>query len=129
MSDEPRHLEVDHTEPDEWHTHTPDEGPPQEEHTSRVNAGILFLVFCVMTVSLTVTVVALIFYFSQHTTALKTELHETTDWRTDISIPYRESARQALTGYAWEDEDNEVVRVPLDLAIDRVIERYSEGQE
>lgn len=128
MSDDPKHLDLEHHEPDEWHSHTPEEGPPQEEHASRVNAGILFLVFCVMTVGLTVTVVALIFYFSQHTTALKAELHETVDWRVDISIPYRESARQTLTGYAWEDEDNEVVRVPLDLAIDRIVERYSEGQ-
>jgi hypothetical protein len=121
------HADRDHSmeTDDEWHDHT-GEAAPQEVHgeTSPMFIAALGVVgFGVLIVS----IVLITIYFNQVVRAEQVQKIE----RADMARDYNE--RRAywdaeLSSYGWIDQENGVVRIPLDRAIESVVEEYTQGQ-
>jgi hypothetical protein len=113
-----------HETVDAWHHHTSDEGMPQKEHAPRVNTLVLTFVFVAIVTVISATIGASILYFTRHVTELRQQQIETTVLAADANA-YREQSEQALKEFGWADAEKGVVRLPLDIARQRVIARYS----
>lgn len=127
MSDHKQYLEHEHEHPDSWHRHTSDEGAPQVEHAATINLVSLTVIFVFMSVFLVVTVAGLIVYFDRHTTSVRQQEVEHTILAEQESLPYRTQSLDALGGYAWSDPKAGKVNIPVERAMDRVVEMYAEG--
>jgi len=123
MSDEPKYLEVQHEEPEPWHRHSVAEGAPQEEHLAHVSIPALAVAWFVLTGFLVVAIAFVIIYFHGHIYAKQRD-NENTEWHTEIALPYREQALRSLDTIAWESESEGAARVPVSLAMDRIVEQY-----
>lgn len=123
MAHETQYLPHQPQHTDEWHTHTPDEGLPQVEHGAKANPAVLIIVTLgfVMAVALTVLLTAL--YFGSYMTAQKRAKAETTILSEDYRA-YRAQSEAALSGYGWADPAAGTVRVPINRAIDTVVNQY-----
>ena len=120
------HQETPHPEQhlDEWHQHTAAEGVPQQEHAAHVNIGALIVVFVAMVVTVLVLVIALtMFYNSTKAQMAAVRLENTAGWSDDY-IPYKNAAFEQIGGYHADDPEAGTVRIPVDRAIDQVINQY-----
>ncbi|MCB9845687.1 MAG: hypothetical protein H6811_06855 [Phycisphaeraceae bacterium] len=125
MSHEEAHyMSVEHEEPDQWHRHSVEEGPPQAEHGSRANVAILAGAFVVITLFVVVTAAATAVYFKKHITELRNERRETTIEAVG-QIEYRNASIADLDQYAWEDAQSGTVRIPIEQAMQKVAGRYA----
>ncbi len=121
------HQETPHPEQhlDEWHQHGPEEGVPQVEHAAHVNIGALIITFVLMVAIVLVLVIALtIFYRSTSAQLAAVRLENTVGW-SDEYTPYRDAAVEQISGYHADDPDSGTVRIPVDRAIDQVIDQYA----
>lgn len=126
MAHGPEHLPHDHEEPDSWHRHTPDEGMPQVEHAPRVNIRALLGTFIVITIVVVALAGATIQLF--RTTIVRARLAvEETLVLSEAQVQYREASLQEQNSYAWT-ADGEHVRIPIDQAMHKVVEQYSQEQ-
>ncbi|MFG0326037.1 MAG: hypothetical protein ACF8SC_02045 [Phycisphaerales bacterium JB037] len=121
----PDHLELEHEEPDAWHRHTLEEGIPQPEHAAHVSPKGLWGAFFGMAIFLVVTIAALIVYFDHHMTNLRQERVETTVQAERFGLKYKEESRTGLDAYRWINRDAGTVQIPIEVAMDRVVERYA----
>lgn len=124
------HQETPHPEPqiDEWHQHTAAEGAPQQEHAAHVNIGALIVTFVVMAAVVLALVVALtVFYKSTSAQLASVRLENTVGW-TDDYTPYRDASIERISGYHAHDAEAGTVQIPVDRAIDAVIENYGGGR-
>lgn len=121
---------LDHTpelpeQPDEWHMHTAAEGPPQEEHGGTVNTALLMLAFVGTVASIALVVVLTYLYYASYSTQVRASRIETTVLSEDYR-QYRAKVHEAMTGFNWVEMDGEpAVSLPLDVATERVLQRYS----
>jgi hypothetical protein len=126
---------LDHTPevpetPDEWHLHTAAEGAPQEEHAATVNAPLLVLAFIGTVVGVILIVVLTYLYFTTYTNQLRRTRIETTALSEDY-LRYKSTWQDLAQDYRWVSIDGEgVVSLPLQVAMERVLERYQQqGQQ
>jgi len=119
------HLEHEHTPPDAWHRHSPDEGAPQAEHASQVSTVGLGVVFVSMTVMTVVLVVIVAMFFQRHIADLRRERVEIVSPIADIQIEYRQEANRELTTYGWVNEEAQTVRVPIESVYDTVVQEHA----
>lgn len=122
---EKQYLEHEHETPDSWHRHTADEGAPQIEHAASINLLGLLIVFLGMSGFLVVTVGLLIVFFDYTRTQARQAKIETTTMAEENSLPYRQESMDALASYGWVDPAAGRVQVPINVAMDRIVEEYA----
>jgi hypothetical protein len=117
--------------PDPWHLHTPEEGRPQVEHVAKANPAAIGAAFGLMSLVLVVTVIAVIIYFNSYVTQSRAMRIETTV----LAEPWQQYRRDVLgedgvlNTYGWApgpEGEPDTVRLPLAVAVERVVEEYSE---
>lgn len=110
---------------DPWHDHA-GEAPPQETHgeTSPLFiAGLGVVGFGVLVVS----IVVIVIYFNQVVRAEKVQKIERADMTVDLR--QRRAVWEAeLSSYGWINEEEGAVRIPIDRAIESVVEEYTQGR-
>lgn len=111
---------------DDWFQHSPSEGEAQEAH-GEINAPLILGFLAVVVLTVAALFVGLGGFFSAITDVQKTQKIE----RNDVSAqPYREQKAgwdAELGSSAWIDEAENIVRVPIDVAMADVVRRYQEG--
>jgi len=128
MAHKTQTLNLPPEQPDPWHLHTPDEGPPQEEH-GKINAALLSVAFLASVLFVGVVVLVTYLYFNVQTTRLREERIETTVLSAEY-VAYREKALKSLNDYSFANEQAAragVVSLPFDQAAQRVIAKYAGG--
>ena len=105
---------------DSWHHHDASEGVPQDEHGSSVAIPILARGLGLIIVSTLGLVGITMLYLNHHIN----QLHRS---RTDADlsaeyVQYRDASKTRMDGFGWVD--SATVRVPVDMAKERVLKRY-----
>jgi hypothetical protein len=117
-------VPAQHDEPDAWHVHhTEEEGAPQEAHARIANPRAIFLGLAAMVIVLVGLLVLLTLYFDRFSTNLLAERNEialSADY-----VVYRQKSDLELRTVAPLDAAQKSVRIPIDRAMDRVIEQYN----
>ena len=134
------HEHAPHAEehPDAWHAHSAEEGAPQVEHGSKASPMGLAIAFGVMTVLFLVTCVVIGMYFFKESARLRTERHETTVMAERVlgptgieegSFEIQNRVNNLYEVYSWVDEADPAsqVQIPIDSAINEVVESYRSG--
>src|ERR1700742_946915 len=85
---------------DSWHTHTADEGMPQEEHAPQANSFALIVAFAGSVIFVALVIVVCLLYYGSHTTGLRQERIETTALAADYTV-YRDQSDRTLSEYHW----------------------------
>ncbi len=119
-----QYAEHFHEVTDEWHHHTAAEGLPQKEHAGKVNTVVLTFVFFAIVSTISGTITASVLYFNRHITSLRQSQIETTALA-QAANDYRHASEDAQKTYAWADAPAGAVRVPIDIARERVIRKYA----
>lgn len=123
--------------PDQWHRHTPDEGAPQDEHVPQANPYLLAGIMGVLTVSFIALLIVVVLYYFQYTTKIRREKMENTtpskesyDYRNELMKKLDLTAKIDPGTYAWADlaSGSEAVQIPLDQAVDKVLNHYASGR-
>ena len=65
-------------EHDNWHSHSPEEGAPQGEHTAQASAKAMGLTIIAMTLGVLVVIIVLVVYFQNYMSNYKSMINETT---------------------------------------------------
>lgn len=121
---EPHHLAVEHEKPDQWHRHVAVEGTPQTEHTAVASPKVLAISFITISTTVAVSVLILVVFFDHYTTNYKAEQMENTTQSASF-IKYKGDWEDVDSRtYAWADPKEGTIRIPLDKAMDRVVEKY-----
>ena len=113
-----------HDPPDPWHAHTPEE-KPQQPHAEVMNARAVILVGVGLFVSVVVTVVIIYQYYVWYTSRMLDERAtqvQRMNYKERVIVRDRVLADLRSAEYGWVDHDT--VRVPIDVAINEVIEEY-----
>lgn len=128
------HTPEVHEHADSWHHHSADEGLPQHEHLAVLNTVAIARWGIFISVSLVVVMVSLGAYFSSYVTKLKHDREEREAWLriSQSARGFRESADKALStgeqadkpAYSWAPEGDGKVQIPLDQAMQRVVQSY-----
>jgi hypothetical protein len=125
MAHTPSHVPHTHDAPDAWHTHTAAEGLPQQEHASVINSRILAGVLFALVAFVVVSVGVMIIYFNVFKTQFKAARQET-DVLARGYVEMRAKNTANMAGVGWADMTQGRVRIPVDQAIDRVVEQYQQ---
>lgn len=112
----------DHGHGDTWHQHGAND-TPQQEHGSKIQPGVL-INSIVLIIGGTVGLMAItLLYFNYWFTQTYRE-------RTDISLAeeynvYKAQADEQMATFRWADVETGKVALPIDLATERVMKKYS----
>lgn len=112
-----------HDAPDAWHAHSVEEASPQEAHARIANPRAIFFGLAAMVVVLVGLLVLLTLYFDRFSTRLLAERQEialSADY-----VVYREKSDLELRTAAPLDPAQKTVRIPIDRAMDKVIQTYN----
>lgn len=112
---------------DEWHEHTVEEGAPQPEHGAKVSVGVVSVALFITSALVVGLIVVVAIYFNSYFTQMRHERIEITT-TADAHQAQRAGAQSELSRFGWIDTDAGVVRVPVDIATDLVIEQYAENR-
>jgi len=121
------HLPVEHEAPDSWHRHTAEEGTPQAEHAAIAAPGVLVVAFIAISSTVAITVLILVVFFNQYATRFKAEQIETTAMSKEFNEYKGKWEEQDTRGYAVANAAAGNVRIPLDKATQRVLDKYAKG--
>jgi hypothetical protein len=122
-SHEHHHLAIEHEKPDSWHRHSAEEGTPMAEHAAIASPGVLAKVYVLMFVVVAGTVLVLSLFFMSYITRERALWQETTVLAKDFH-EMKNHAESELESYGWSDAKSGAVRIPIDVAMSRVIEKY-----
>lgn len=116
-----------HDDHGEWFRHEPEqEGMPQAEHAARVSSTALGVTFLAIAFGVLFVILLLVTYFNRYTGDLKTSQQEGTQLAAE-QMSYRAAERAKLNSDpAWINRETGTVRIPIDDAIDRTIDYYSQ---
>ena len=126
MSHHQQYTPEVHEEPDEWHRHTADEGPPQEEHAGKPNNFLLALTFLFSLAFVAATILASFLYFQVHMTGIRQKRMESTVLSQDY-VKYRDAAMASRDDFSFPTAEmgrSGRALLPHDQAAERVIARY-----
>jgi len=125
MKHESHHLPVEHGAPDAWHRHSPAEGTPQPEHAAIASPAALFIGFIAITTTVAITVLILVVFFNQYTARFRAEQVENTALSKTFNEYKARWEEQEARGYAVADAKAGTVRIPIEKAMQRVLEKYA----
>lgn len=123
---ESHHVPVEHEHPDQWHRHAAEEGVPMAEHGAIASPGTLARAWVVICLTVGITVLVLAVYFENYNTAIKHRLIETTVLSKGFN-EYKSLNEKDMTSYGWADATAGTVRLPMDKAAERTIEKYKKA--
>lgn len=106
---------------DPYHEHTAAEGAPQHEHGSHVSTKALGITLIVMILGVLIVIVGLVIYFDSYMSKYRAQTSET-DTLSAATWNEKQEVLAGLNEYAWIDA--ETVRVPLEVATDKVLSEY-----
>jgi len=109
---------------DAYHTHTPDEGAPMQEHASHVSPKALGLTLIVMVFGVLIVILGLVVYFDSYMSSYRAQENET-DELSAATWGEIQQKKAELDAYAWIDKNT--VRIPIEEATQRVLARYQEN--
>ncbi|MDX9911040.1 MAG: hypothetical protein RBS39_04335 [Phycisphaerales bacterium] len=121
---EPHYLPAEHPHADAWHRHSSEEGMPQSEHAARINPYGLYLGVFGILGFVVVSVVIVAVYFQSYVSTYRAEKQESVNVSEDY-VAMRARADATLANYQWIDMREGVVSLPIDVAMDNVIEKYA----
>ena len=110
-----------HGHADAWHHHDASEGAPQAEHGSSLQIPVLARGLGLIAVSTLGLVGITMLYLNHQINQLHRERADA-DLSADY-LQYRDAAKARLDGYGWVDAST--VRVPVEMAKDRVLKKYA----
>lgn len=115
----------DHHEHDEqWHQHSSEEGAPQEEHTSHVNATGLAITFLAMVFGVAFVIIVLVVYFNSYSSRFASERLEGTKSAQEY-LAMRAEMKQRLSETGWSDPETGAVHIPIEQAMEMVVGEYA----
>ncbi len=122
---------ADHADP--WHTHTTDEALPQAAHSERVNVPMVVAYGTACFAAITFVVLITIVYFNWYVTKTKIAREEQVDSGPTASsvlqaeyLNHRKGVEEVDFKQAgWIDGEKNVVRIPLDVAVKKVVDQYA----
>ncbi len=131
--DKHQHTPDFHDHIDPWHTHTTDEPTPQEAHSEKVNVPVVVAYGVACFVVIAVVVVITSIYFNWYVTKTKVAREEQVD-----NGPTANSVLQAeylnmrkgveeveFKQAGWIDSEKNIVRLPIDVAMKKVVDQYA----
>jgi hypothetical protein len=124
------HTPAVHGHADAWHHHERAEGMPQREHVSMINSGLIVRWFVGILIFVVGLVVVVSTYFAKYATQLRAERVETTFFSRDATLARKEAEATLGIGspgqaYRWVDSTTGQVQLPIEQAMTKVVERYS----
>jgi hypothetical protein len=108
---------------DDWFRHEADESAPQAEHAAHVNTTAIGLTLLAIVFGVLFTVIILSMYFVQYAGTRKAMLEEGTR-SAEPYLQYEQQATRELNRLSWADREAGTVYVPIDSAMDAVVEAY-----
>lgn len=125
----PLHTPTVHERPDEWHHHTREEGIPQHEHAAVIDVRALFVWFIAICAFVVGFIVVTVMFFNSYHSRMRYQIVETTASSRAFNAVKANAQRDLgmdadQPGAAWGWVDHERVRVPVSLAMERVVEKY-----
>ncbi len=124
------HTPVIHEHADAWHHHTSEEGLPQHEHSSIVDASALIKWFFGTGILLVVVIIALGMYFTRYKTQMRMEFVETIEASGPASTARADAEHllgvDARNDYKYTPADKKArtVHLPIDQAMSKTVEKY-----
>ena len=109
---------------DQWHHHTDAEGVPQAEHAATVNARVLVITFIGIVFGVVLLVLLIIAYFNTYNSTYKAQRTEGIPNARTVYLTGRLGAEERLGKVGYVDEANGVVHIPIDNAIEQVVNEY-----
>ena len=113
---------------DTWHDHSAD-APPQSAHTERVNPLALLVIFVSLTLFVAVFVGLTVVYYNSSVATVKAKKLETTTGYDNDYAPYRAQQDAYLNEYAWVDAEAGTVRIPVERAMELVVQGQTQSQQ
>lgn len=117
------HSAHNHGHADDWHHHDASEGQPQTEHGSRADPLTLAKWSAVLVVTLGVTILGIVMYFNHYSVLMRKERIEMGFGKEYQSM--RAAADLELSEYRPIDKATGRVQIPIDVAMQKVIDRYA----
>jgi hypothetical protein len=131
------HTPEVHESADAWHHHESNEPEPQHEHAATLNTRMLAVGFVALTLTIAFLVLALVLFFNAMTTTRIAREREGTQ-NSEPYLTYRASAERVLgingeSGeFNWASPPGEqaqpMIQIPIDVAAQKVIQRYQSAQ-
>lgn len=110
---------------DDWFRHESGEAPPQAEHASHVNTTAIGLTLLAIVFGVLFTVILMSMYFVQYAGSRVALEQEGVD-SAQAYIAYRDQTQRNLDTFGWADQAAGTVNLPIDRAIDDVVEMYGQ---
>jgi hypothetical protein len=115
-----------HEELDPWHRHVPaEEGRPQAEHGARAKPAALATAFAIIFLSVVALILAVLVYAVSHFSKVRAEMYESASLAEESARVRAALRAEELETFGWVDTER--VRLPIDLAMDKVVQDYAEG--
>lgn len=120
----------EHEGPDEWHTHTADEGRPMDAHTASVDITVLLKWLVGLLVALVIVILAVVKFFEVTRLEYLREQVETNVLASDYT-QFRAKLDQELSASGQERRfvgvEGNKVQGPIDDGMEKVISAYANG--
>lgn len=122
MSHTRPHTPEMHESPDQWHAHTAEEHP-QQAHAEKVNSPLVVVIGIGLFTGVVACVVVLIGYYNWYVGKALNQAE--IDGRIEADFrAQRATAESELGQFGWADATAGVVRVPLEMAKEKMLAEY-----
>lgn len=108
----------------DWFRHDEGDGVPQAEHAAHVSSKALGITLIGMVFGVLFVVVLLSLYFNTYKTTKVAQYQEHTR-AADPYLAYKAQMETQLNRVEWIDREAGVVRIPVGMAADRVVQQYA----
>jgi hypothetical protein len=117
-------LPVEEAHADAWHHHESAEGLPQVEHGAETNMVSLTAWAVALVVAVVGAIAVIWIYFNSYSTQEKARKQEV--FMSAEAMQYKARVTdQEFKSYGWSDASTNSIRVPLNVAKDKVISKYA----
>lgn len=131
--DKHQHTPEFHDHADAWHTHHDDEPVPQAAHAEKVNVPMVVAYGTACFVAIVVVVAITTIYFNWYITKTKIAREEQVDNGPTASSLLQAEYLNARKGVeevefkqtGWIDPEKNIVRLPIDVAMKKVVDQYA----
>ncbi|MFN0012681.1 MAG: hypothetical protein ACKVS8_13670 [Phycisphaerales bacterium] len=118
---------------DPWHTHTTDEALPHVAHSERVNVPVVVAYGTACFIAIVVVCVVTVVYFNWYVTKTKIAREEQVDNGPTTNsvlqaeyLNHRKGVEEVdFKQTGWIDGEKNIVRIPLDVAMKKVVDQYA----
>jgi hypothetical protein len=116
-------LPAEHGHADDWHQHGIGADVPQVEHGARLEPSKVVIGFILLVIAIVFSVTVSVLFYNSYMNDLKQERFELTSVGADARSA-RERTDVELNTYGIVDATTGTVRIPVDVAKERVLKKY-----